>query len=217
MIETAERLIATKDVYTFVFLFILFAFFLARSLYGKHLVFANYFLFTNAHLLKDGREIKWGLHVILLLISALTFGLLLFLIVLNYDFLSLEITELVLYLYITFVVLLYLIFSSVIGLLLGRLLDVKELMKVYVIFKVSYLRTIVLFILPLLLLVVYSPVIQISLLKITVACTLILLVLRLALIFRSNKNLILNELFYFILYICTLEIAPLIIILRLTI
>ncbi|MBL4747085.1 MAG: DUF4271 domain-containing protein [Flavobacteriaceae bacterium] len=217
MIETTERLIVSKDGYTFVFLVLLIALFLARALYGKRLVFANYFLFTNAHLLKDNKENKLGLQLILLFVGVLTFALLLFLIVQNYHFSAIKIEGLNLYVYISIAVLLYLALSSGVSVLLGELLGVKDLVKTYVIVKISYLRTIVLFLLPLLLLIVYSPVYQTSILKTTVACTLILLVLRTVLIFARNKNLILNELFYFILYLCALEIAPLIIILRLTI
>jgi len=217
MIQATERLIASKDGYTFVFLGVLFLLLLARALYGKHLVFANYFLFTKVHLLKDSKEVKFGFYVILLGVSALTFGLLFFLIAQNYNFFEVDKTSMSLYPYIVGAIFLYLLVTNFIGKFIGNLLGISELANVYFLFKTSYLRTIVLFLLPLLLLVVYSPVYQFSILKITVACTLVLLVLRTVFILMNNKNLILNELFYFILYLCTLEIAPLIIILRLTI
>jgi len=217
MIQATERLIASKDGYTFVFLGVLFLLLLARALYGKHLVFANYFLFTKVHLLKDSKEVKFGFYVILLGVSALTFGLLFFLIAQNYNFFEVDKTSMSLYPYIVGAIFLYLLVTNFIGKFIGNLLGISELANVYFLFKTSYLRTIVLFLLPLLLLVVYSPVYQFSILKITVACTLVLLVLRTVFILMNNKNLILNELFYFILYLCTLEIAPLVIILRLTI
>jgi len=217
MIQATERLIASKDGYTFVFLVIVCLLLLARALFGGRLVFANYFLFTNAHLLKDNKEVKFGLHFILLVVSALTFSVLLFVIIQNYEVLKVDMDATKLFLLITAVVFFYLLFSSLISELLGRLLGIKELVRAYVIFKISYLKTIVLFLLPLLLLVVYAPLYQLGILKMTVACTLVLLVLRAALILINNKNLILNELFYFILYLCTLEIAPLVIILKLTI
>jgi len=217
MIQATERLIANKDGYTFVFLGVLFLLLLARALYGKHLVFANYFLFTKVHLLKDSKEVKFGFYLILLGVSALTFGLLLFLVAQNYSFFDADKTSMSLYPYIVGTIFLYLLIAGFIGNFIGNLLGISELASVYFLFKSSYLRTIVLFLLPLLLLVVYSPVYQFGLLKITVACTLVLLVLRTVFILMNNKNLILNELFYFILYLCTLEIAPLVIILKLTI
>ncbi|PCI35704.1 MAG: hypothetical protein COB60_01950 [Flavobacteriaceae bacterium] len=216
MIQASERLIESNDGYTFVFLMILFSFIVAKMIYGKQLIFTNSFLFTSAHILKDDKESALGLHVIMLFIGSLTFGLLLFLTLKLYAVFSIKNPE-ILFLYISSGVFLYLLISNLLGRLLGELLGVRELVRIYLVFKVSYLKTIVLFLLPLLLLVIYSPVYQIGLLKITVACTLVLFVLRMSLILRNNKNLILNELFYFILYLCTLEIAPLIIILRLTI
>jgi len=217
MIQATERLITSKDGYTFVFLGVLFLLLLARALYGKRLVFANYFLFTKVHLLKDSREVKFGLYLILLGVSALTFGLLLFLIAQNYSFFEVDKASMNLYLFIVGAVYLYLLIANFVGKFIGNVLGISELANAYFLFKSSYLRTIVLFLLPLLLLVVYSPMYQFGLLKITVACTLVLLVLRTVFVLVNNKNLILNELFYFILYLCTLEIAPLVIILKLTI
>jgi hypothetical protein len=53
--------------------------------------------------------------------------------------------------------------------------------------------------------------------KITFLVFVILLVLRYSLVLVNNKKLITNNLFYFMLYLCALEIAPLAIILKLTI
>ncbi len=216
MIQASERLIENNDGYTLVFLIILFLFVLAKSFFGKHLIFFNSFLFSNSHLLKDAKETKFGLRVIMLLIASLTFGLLLFVINRVYIFIPSK-DPVVFFLVLFGIVFVYLLVSNFAGKMLSSLLGIKNVAGDYLFFKVSYLRTIVLFLLPLLLLVVYSSSHQILLLKITLGCTLVLLVLRTSLVLLNNKNLILNELFYFILYICTLEIAPLIIILRLTI
>ncbi|NQV78269.1 MAG: DUF4271 domain-containing protein, partial [Lutibacter sp.] len=53
--------------------------------------------------------------------------------------------------------------------------------------------------------------------EITFLVFLLVLILRYVLILLNNKKLIFNNLFYFILYLCALEIAPLIIVLKLTI
>lgn len=216
MIQAAERLIFSNDGYTLVFLIILFLFVLTKKIYVKQLVFSNSFLFTSAHLLKNDKESKFGLHAIMLVIGSLTFSVLLFLIF-KYLGVFREENPRFLYFYIFIAVFLYLLISFLTSKIVGSILGVSDIMKVYLVFKVSYLKAIVLFLLPMLLLVVYCPFYRIGLLKITIFCMLVLFVLREALILINNKNLILNELFYFILYICTLEIAPLIIILRLTI
>ena len=53
--------------------------------------------------------------------------------------------------------------------------------------------------------------------KITIFVFLFLLIIRYSLLLINNKKLIFNNLFYFILYLCALEIVPLVIILKLTI
>ena len=81
----------------------------------------------------------------------------------------------------------------------------------------NYLSNLMLWSLPLILLSFYLQFFKSATLKITILFFIIMLVFRYVLLLINNKKLILNNLFYFILYICTLEIAPLILILKLTI
>jgi len=74
--------------------------------------------------------------------------------------------------------------------------------------KVAYLYTISLILFPVLIIISYSGI-SISVLFFVF---MMLFLLSLLLLFVNNKNLILNKLFYFILYLCALEIAPLLII-----
>ena len=83
--------------------------------------------------------------------------------------------------------------------------------------KINYLNTVILWILPFLIFSNYTENYKELFLNITAVLVLAFLVLRYLLLILNNKKLILSGFFYFILYLCALEIAPLIIFLKLTI
>ncbi|WP_408671226.1 DUF4271 domain-containing protein [Lutibacter sp.] len=103
------------------------------------------------------------------------------------------------------------------GLLLAYLFNFKNEFSKIVYHKMSYFNNLILWLLPFLVLSVYFTEYKKIVLEITFVVFALLLILRYSLVLRNNKKLIFSNLFYFILYICALEIAPLIIILKLTI
>lgn len=112
---------------------------------------------------------------------------------------------------------LYFCLRYLIGLFLAEIFNIKSKYNRIVYDKVSYFNNLILWILPFLVLNAYANIHKEFFLKITFLVLILLLILRYSLILANNKKLIINNLFYFILYICALEIAPLAIILKLTI
>lgn len=112
---------------------------------------------------------------------------------------------------------LYFCLRYLIGLFLAEIFNIKTKYDKIVYDKVSYFNNLILWILPFLILSSYANIYQEIFFKITFSVLVILLILRYALVLANNKKLIVNNLFYFILYLCALEIAPLAIILKLTI
>ena len=112
---------------------------------------------------------------------------------------------------------LYFCLRYLIGLFLAEIFNIKTKYDKIVYDKVSYFNNLILWILPFLILSAFANIHQEIFFKITFSVLLILLILRYALVLANNKKLIVNNLFYFILYLCALEIAPLAIILKLTI
>lgn len=112
---------------------------------------------------------------------------------------------------------LYFCLRYLIGLFLAEIFNIKSKYNRIVYDKVSYFNNLILWILPFLVLSAYVNIHKEFYLKITILVLTLLLILRYSLILANNKKLIINNLFYFILYICALEIAPLAIILKLTI
>jgi hypothetical protein len=101
-----------------------------------------------------------------------------------------------------------------VGWLLALALNINDLHTKIVYDKISYFANIILWILPLLLLSVYASSNGKIIFSITLIIFTFLLVVRYVLFLANNKKLIFNNLFYFILYLCALEIAPLMIILK---
>lgn len=102
----------------------------------------------------------------------------------------------------------------VIGKSLGLLFDIKNSHNHIAFVKMSYLFSVFLLTLPFLLLVFYSEKYNLLFFHLLIAILTILLIIRYLFIFINNKKFIATELFYFILYLCALEIAPILILFK---
>ncbi|MBL4643311.1 MAG: DUF4271 domain-containing protein [Flavobacteriaceae bacterium] len=105
-------------------------------------------------------------------------------------------------------VFIYLVLFLVLDVGLAKLFEVQNETSYLFSTKIAYLYNTSLILFPVLIIIYYSSL-SISVLLFVF---MMLFLLSLLLLFVNNKNLILNKLFYFILYLCALEIAPLLII-----
>jgi hypothetical protein len=99
----------------------------------------------------------------------------------------------------------YLIIKILLELVLVRLFLIKKQLRFYLVSKLSYLYSISFFLLVFFVLFQFSPLDDPCFIYITVS----LFFLRFIFLLGNNKKLVFSELFYFILYICAFEIAPL--------
>ncbi len=106
----------------------------------------------------------------------------------------------------------YILIKYFIDIFLANVLALKENVNYFLQLKYGYLFTVCLLIFPILILNKYAIKSGYFLLS----SFIILLIFRTLLILFNNKRLILGKLFYFILYFCTLEIAPLLILYKIT-
>jgi len=121
------------------------------------------------------------------------------------------------YLLLVFGVALYFSLHFLIGLLLAFLFNFKNEYTKVIYSKIRYFNNLILWLLPFLIFSIYAGKYQELLFRITFVLFGLLLLLRYSFILLNNKKFIFNNLFYFILYLCALEIAPLIIVLKLTV
>ncbi|MDP6921534.1 MAG: DUF4271 domain-containing protein [Lutibacter sp.] len=110
----------------------------------------------------------------------------------------------------------YLGIRYLVGFLLSVVFDLRKLHEKIVYEKMNYRNNLILWILPMVVPAFYIKSSQEFLVKMTVSVLLTLYLFRYALLVSNNKKVIVNNLFYFILYLCALEVAPLMIILKLT-
>ncbi|MDO9037886.1 MAG: DUF4271 domain-containing protein [Lutibacter sp.] len=185
-----------------------------RLLHTASLFFANKYLFIYFN--KEKNDIITLFQFLLFIVQLLALALLLYFANNLWQF-SDRLNALNGYLLLVAGVGLYFCFRYLIGLFLAEIFNIKNKYSRIVYDKVSYFNNLILWVLPLIMLSAYANIYKEIFFKITFFVLVILLILRYVLVLVNNKKLIVNNLFYFILYICALEIAPLAIILKLTI
>jgi len=185
-----------------------------RLLHTASLFFANKYLFIYFN--KEKNDVINLFQFLLFMVQLLVLALLIYFANNLWQF-SDKLNALNGYLLLVAGVGLYFCLRYLIGLFLSEILNIKSKYNRIVYDKISYFNNLILWILPFLLLSVYANIYKEFFFKITFFVLVILLILRYGLVLANNKKLIVNNLFYFILYICALEIAPLAIILKLTI
>jgi len=219
MFEATKIIHQNNDWITFVLLFVLVVLSLLRVIFKDRLSYVNKVFISKKYFLtyfnKGKRNFLNGFHVSLFIVQLLVLSLLIYLA--NRQF-QLQLIPINFrgYILIIFCVSLYFILHYLIGLLLAFLFNFKINYSKIVYHKNSYFNNLILWLLPFIILTVYINNYQGLVLNITLLLFGLLLLLRYSLILINNKKLIFNNLFYFILYLCALEIAPLIIILKLT-
>lgn len=185
-----------------------------RLLHTASLFFANKYLFIYFN--KEKNDIINLFQFLLFIVQLLVLALLLYFANNLWQF-SDRLNALNGYLLLVAGVGLYFCLRYLIGLFLAEIFNIKSKYNRIVYDKVSYFNNLILWILPFIMLSAYANIYKEYFFKITFFVLVILLILRYVLVLVNNKKLIVNNLFYFILYICALEIAPLAIILKLTI
>lgn len=139
-------------------------------------------------------------------VHALIISLAIYIVLVNLDIIAEQSVLLfiqILLLYFIFVVGKYLVER-----MLGVLLSLEELLRDYVFYKITYKNFLSLCILPVLILLTYSWGGNLLFYKMAVIVLLLSNILFLVYFYRKNDNLILPNLYYFILYLCIFEIAP---------
>ena len=220
MFEAKEIIHQNSHWISLVFLAILIFLTLAKVLYKDRLLHTATLFFSKKYLFiyfnKEKNDILNLFQFLLFIVHLLALSLLFYFANNLWQF-SHRFYALNGYLLLVLGVGLYFCLRYLIGVFLAEIFNIKNKYNKIVYDKVSYFNKLILWILPFLVLSAYSDIHKESFFKITFLILVILLILRYVLLLINNKKLIVNNLFYFILYLCALEIAPLAIILKLTI
>jgi hypothetical protein len=99
--------------------------------------------------------------------------------------------------------------------LIGSLFDIDELIDSYIFQKTNYKNYIGLFLLPINIILIYAIQPTATIMYVVIAFVILINLIGFITSFKTHQKTILNNLFYFILYLCALEIAPYIILYKL--
>ena len=219
MFESTEIVNQNNDWIVLVFLTILLVLTIAKIFFNDRLLHVSTLFMSKKYFLmyfnKDKNTILNVFQILLFVVQLLVLSMFIYhsniFFQLKMDFFGLN-----KYLLIVAGVGFYLGIRYITGLFLAYIFDLKKGHNKFIFEKVNYFNNLILWLLPFLILYVFTADFKAFFFIITVSLFVLLIIIRYALILSNNKKLVFNDIFYFILYICALEIAPLIAVIKLT-
>lgn len=213
----ALNLLNGNDWVTIIFLLILALLGFVKYTYKGRLVELVAVFFSNRYFLHYGKESQLVLNqfnVIMFFVQTLVLSLYFFLAIQFYNPNFIVGIGLILFLKICGGLVLFFMFKLLLGYVFGVLFELKKQYSQVVFVKRTYLFSIAVISFPVLLLVFYVKNYNLLLFQLSFLLLSTLLIVRYLFVLKSNKSIILKDLFYFILYLCALEIAPLVLIFK---
>lgn len=210
-LQAIERLISNNNWITLVIIFAVILLAIMKSLKPNKLLGYALAPFTPGFFKKKiekNASFYTSFSLTLFFFSAIVISLFLFLIIIsttsNHKFLS--------YLVVLIFTVFYFAFKYFLDFLLANIMGINTIAKYFIHIKSGYLNSLALWLFPALILYLFSFNNRAFLLTVFG----ILFIFRAFLIIKNNKKIVIRKFFYFILYFCTLEIAPLLIVYKIT-
>ena len=169
--------------------------------------------FNDTYLLNYSQQIGSVFNISFFVISNLVLSLFVYIVIQHFfpDRFSIFVNP---YLRILGLILIYWIFRYGLGKIIAYLFEIKKIQNEATFMKMSYLFSNSLYLLILLIFTIYLSNFKTFLIYITIGFYTVLLLIRYGHFIVNYKRLISSYLFYFILYLCALEIAPLFIVIK---
>ena len=209
MFQTVERTIISKDWLTLLFVAILCLLILTRFIFGKQLGYFLVFLFSNKYqnqFIAKQDDIINGFTSLLFLVQIISFSI--FGYVAVTFFRPHLITSPLLFVKIISFTMFFIIIKYIVEKIIAVILDIEPYINAYNFQKINARNLFGLLLIPINLVLVYydygNKIVFFSIFFIFLFYNLIVLFLLL----KNYQKLIISKLFYFILYLCALEIAP---------
>jgi len=213
----ASFLLIKSDWVTAIFVLVLLLLGVAKYLYKDRLSDLAIVFFNKRYFLNFGKEsqlIFSNFNKILFAVQALVFALFAFLLTQFYFLQYSEENPLYLFLKIVVGISLYFSIRYAVGKFLGVLFDLNKIQSRLAFSKMIYLFSISIIILPFLLLTFYIESLNLMMFQLSGLILCILLIVRYVFILNNNKSVLKNELFYLIVYLCALEMAPILVVFK---
>lgn len=215
-----ERSFENNDIYTIVFVAILLCLTAIKLKYPKKFHAMLTSMYSKAFFLDYENELKTnfsGFKILLFLVQNLVFSVFLTKVyqvkISDGGFQDWELLRNV-FLGLT----LFIIAKYLISLVVAKIFNFFEVFHVFHIQKFTYLKLCSLVMLPLLWFMVYTDVVyKPFLMSLSIGVFILLMVLTAVFVVFRNNKVIIENLFYFIVYLCTLEIVPILLIFKIAV
>jgi hypothetical protein len=210
MIENVlhPRIIENKDWVTLLFVlsFAIIAF--TKSVFENRFGDFMKLLFSDKYtkVYRDSSHLKSSFTISLFFVQVISIALFIQLALSYFGYASK--TDWILYIQIITFLLFFILSKYLIEKIIAVSFNIEEFIEQFNLQKVTYRTYIGLFILPIDIILFYYDTISRNILLLFIAIILILNIITYLVSIKNYQNLIFSKLFYFILYLCTLEIAP---------
>ncbi|WP_417885290.1 DUF4271 domain-containing protein [Zunongwangia sp.] len=209
MLQAIERHTEYLDWVTIVFLICFLLLVIVRQRFPKKFYNFASILTSNKFMLFRGKESNpfHGFNILLFIVNALSVSVLIYWILDFYNLIKAD-NYILNYVRIVTAYACFILIKFGVEKIISNIFDIDDAIDYYLFQKLAYRNYIALLILPITLLTVYSIKITESLVYIIFTVIIIANLTSFFNIFKKQQKLIINNWFYFILYLCALEIAP---------
>lgn len=215
MIYLTTLLFIKSDWITFAFVLVVLLLAISKWLYKDRLFHLISIFFSKDYFIKYGKDTQlifsW-FNCLLFLVQTIILSLLIVAYIILYKSHIVDDNSLYHFSLSFIAVTLFFGIRYIIGKFLAIIFEVNKAHNYLTFAKISYLYSSVLLIIPFVFLTYYIKTNNLLLFQLTITLFSILLIVRYVNILINNKKMIFRRLFYFILYICALEIAPILLI-----
>ncbi len=207
--EAIERHTGTQDWITLLLLAVLILLVVTRFVYTQRFEHFIMLFATDKYLLLKGKKTKvfHPFNILLFTVNIISVGLFLYIFYMTFSE-SVPHKPPVLFLRIATAYTAFVLLKFSIEKILANILSLDQKMDYYLIYKLSYRNFMSLVLLPISMIFIYVWQPSATALYITLAVILFVNFITIAGFFRKNQQYILSHWFYFILYLCALEIGP---------
>ncbi len=201
--ELHLRIIENKDWAT-----VLFVLSFAKSAFENRFTDFVKLIYSDKYIniYKDSSNLKSGFTIALFFVQTISLAFFIQLSLASFGYA--EKTDWILYIQIITFLIFFVLSKFLIEKIIATAFDIEEFMEQFNLQKVTFRTYIGLFILPINIILFYYDSISRNFLIFIIATALIINILTYLVSIKNYQNIIFSKLFYFILYLCTLEIAP---------
>ena len=202
------RIIENKDWATILFAISFVIIATTKSAFENRFTDFINLIYSNKYLkvYKDGNHLNNSFTISLFVVQLISFAFFILISLSYFDYASK--TDLILFVRIILFLTYFVISKFLIEKIMANAFDIEEILEKFSFQKVIFRTYIGLFLLPLNIILFYYDALSRSFMIIMIFLVLILFVLTYLISLKNYQNIIFSKLFYFILYLCALEIGP---------